>query len=69
MNKIQELEIYLENYEFPNNYKDQIIWDSFTDDIMNKCWLDTSRNCLIYSDHVPSSNNQYKNWSIMHYQD
>lgn len=60
MNKIQELEIYLENYEFPNNYKDQIIWDSFTDDIMNKCWLDTSRNCLIYSDHVPSSNNQYK---------
>ena len=24
MNKIQELEIYLENYEFPNNYKDQL---------------------------------------------
>lgn len=59
LNKIQELEVYLENYEFPKNYNNQVIWDSFTDDILNKCWLDTSRNCLIYSDHVPNAH-QYK---------
>ncbi|KAI5964074.1 BUD2 [Candida pseudojiufengensis] len=64
MNRINELEIYLDNYEFPINYlgndnfkngnelnnNNNKLWSSFTQDILSKSWLDCSRNCLISSD-------------------
>ncbi|KAL6451151.1 BUD2 GTPase activating protein BUD2 [Candida maltosa Xu316] len=60
LKKVHDLEIFLENYEFPINYKDQNLWNLFTYDILNKCWMDVSRNCLIYSDQQFLNSNQYK---------
>lgn len=50
--KIQELEIYLSNYEYPSNYQsDQMMWDSFTQNILSSSYLDLGRNCLVQWDN------------------
>jgi len=72
MNKITDLEIFLENPEVPANYLGQTpsnsayankqndtsgqLWNSFTNDILSKCCVDLDRNCLVYTDDNTNTN-------------
>ncbi|KAI5956459.1 BUD2 [Candida jiufengensis] len=67
MNRINELEIYLENYEFPVNYYGDQLWSVFTKDILSKCWLDCSRNCIISSEL--NLNHQYTSMKFLKIED
>lgn len=49
--RIGDLESFLTNYEYPNNYQsDHMMWDSFTNYILNSSYLDTKRNCVVHLD-------------------
>lgn len=51
MNKISDLLIELELPEYPENFQnDQLMWDSFTIDILSRAYLDTSRNAIVFYD-------------------
>ncbi|KAG7663506.1 BUD2 [[Candida] subhashii] len=47
MMKIKQLENYLDSPEYCKNYKSEKLWEAFTYDILNRCYLDTNRNCLV----------------------
>ena len=60
MNKINDLETYLENYEFPSNYTSSktvgdLLWGTFTDDVLDRACLDLTRNVIVSLDYNPVS--------------
>ncbi|CAK7898362.1 GTPase activating protein Bud2p [[Candida] anglica] len=60
MSKVNNLEMFLESTELPINYQtDSKMWDAFTEEILSRAYLDTTRNCITYwhgpEDMTPSS--------------
>ncbi|CUM68338.1 uncharacterized protein PRCAT00006060001 [Priceomyces carsonii] len=56
-NKIKNLEDFLDNPEVPSNYDDPDIWNAFVSDVLSRCYIDLSRNNLVYLERdmaVPS---------------
>lgn len=69
MNKVHDLETYLENGEFPGNYfgyhhnnkaLPSLLWEAYTNDVLSRCYLDTSRCCLVFLDQCVPVPPQYK---------
>ncbi|KAK6458766.1 GTPase-activating protein [Scheffersomyces xylosifermentans] len=40
--------------------EDLLLWESFTNDILARCYLDVSKNCLVYLDKDLPLNNNYR---------
>lgn len=59
-NSIIDLEAFLEHSEYPSNHQSHTdLWAAFTDDILSRAYLDTTRNCIVFldkNDSLGSSN-------------
>lgn len=59
--RVTELEAFLSNYEYPSNYQsDQMMWDSFTNEILRTAYIDLNRNCLVQIDNSIEYPNTFK---------
>lgn len=55
MTKVNDLQAYLANGEFPGNFDtvrgpSSMLWETYVDDVLLRCYLDVSRNCVVFLD-------------------